>query len=569
MYAIINKIISAFAAVVCFITSLFGVSDAKKPFAKQYEIIGSGSCNVGNGRISIHDPSIIPDGNGKYYIFGTHGCAAKSDDMVNWTSFACGVNDNNRLLVKEGKTLRETLKEPLAWTDAYQITNNYDEKNLQTNIWAADVIYNKKMGKYCYYASSSVWSTPGSVIWFATSENIEGPYEYEDAIVYSGFNNKTNDGKYYSRVNSLHYTFTNIGKLFKKGIFTKKELQNAPWFNQYGDYDHTVYPNCIDPALFYDEDGRLWMTYGSYFGGTYIMPMVEKTGLPDYDYMRNHEGYDLYFGKKIVSTTLDNDLSGEGAYLEYDRTSGYYYLFISYHGLNALGGYNIREYRSQNPDGPFLDAAGNSALDHTNTGAKLFGNYKFDCLNTAYLASGHSSCLTTPDEKMFQVYHTRFNLGHDGYETRIHQMARTENGWAVVLPFEYSGETIENKSYSISEICGEYEFINHGNISNRCDNWSDVNNIISPTQTIILNADGTISGLKKYESTKENTAVSSKNVSGSWETKDNTYYVTFIIDSVEYNGVFCKQRDESGEKTEKIVFSAVGNNNESIWGVKR
>jgi hypothetical protein len=49
------------------------------------------------------------------------------------------------------------------------------------------------------------------------------------------------------------------------------------------------------------------------------MPMVEKTGLPDYDYMRNHEGYDLYFGKKIVATTLANDLSGEGAYIEYDK----------------------------------------------------------------------------------------------------------------------------------------------------------------------------------------------------------------------------------------------------------
>ncbi len=566
---IINRIISAFAAVVCFVTSIFGVSDAEKPVAKQYEIKGSGSCDVGNGRVSIHDPSIVQDKDGMYYIFGTHGCAAKSDDMINWTSFACGVHDNNRMLVPEGSTLRGTLREPFSWTDAYQLSNNYDENSLQTNIWAADVIYNEKMGKYCYYASSSVWGTPGSVIWFATSDNIEGPYEYEDAIVYSGFNNKTNGGKYYSRMNSLHYSFTNISKLFKQGVFKKKDLENAPWFNAQGDYDHTIYPNCIDPALFYDADGRLWMTYGSYFGGTYIMPMVEKSGKPDYKYMRNHDGYDLYFGKKIISTTLANDLSGEGSYIEYDKTSGYYYLFVSYHGLNALGGYNIREYRSVNPDGPFLDTMGNNALDHVNTGAKLFGSYKFNCLDTAYLASGHSSCLTTPDGKMFQVYHTRFNIGHDGYETRIHQMSRTENGWSVVLPFEYSGETINKNGCPASEIFGEYEFINHGNISNSCSDWANVNNIISPTQIVTLNFDGTISGLKKYESVKENTHVSSKDIEGSWSVKNGTAYITFVIDNVTYEGVICIQKDEGKDKQETLVFSAIGENNECIWGVKR
>ena len=569
MTLIINRIITSAVAIVFFFSSLFGIPDAEKITAKEYEIMGSGSCEVGNGRVSIHDPSIVQDKDGTYYIFGTHGCAAKSTDLINWTSFACGVNDNNRMLVPENSTLREALGEPLGWTDAYQQVNNYNEADWQTNIWAADVIYNEKIGKYCYYASSSVWGTPGSVIWFATSDNMEGPYDFENCIVYSGFNNKVNDGKFYSRVNSLHYSFTNISELFENGSLTADDIKNAPWFNSDGDYDHAVYPNCIDPALFYDADGRLWMTYGSYFGGTYIMPLIEETGLPDYEYMRNHEGYDIYFGKKIVATTFANDLSGEGAYIEYDKTSGYYYLFISYHGLNALGGYNIREYRSENPDGPFIDAMGNTALDWENTGTKLFGSYKFDCLDIAYLSSGHSSCLTTDDGKMFQVYHTRLNVGHDGYETRVHQMARTENNWTVVLPFEYYGEVIENKEYSLNEICGEYEFINHGSISNRCSNWEDVNNIIAPTQNITLNADGTVSGLKVYESAKENTAVSYKDVTGNWKITQGTYYVTFTIDNVEYKGVFCKQYDESKEKTEKLVFSAVGENNQCIWGVKR
>ena len=567
----INKIIYSFMAAVCAITAFFGVPDAEKMTAKQYPINGSPdeTCQVGDNKIAVHDPSVVKSQDGTYYIFGTHGCAAKSEYMISWKSIASGVNDNNRLLVKEGETLRGTLSEPLGWTDAYQLSRGDHPDSLQTNIWASTVIYNKAMGKYCYYASSSVWGTAGSVIWFATSDNIEGPYEYEDAIVYSGFNSLTNDGKFYSRVNSAHYSFTNIPELFRDGVFSKKDLENAPWFKDNGEYNDAVYPNCIDPALFYDADGRLWMTYGSFFGGTYVMPITESTGKPDYDYMKNREGYDTYFGKKIVATAYDTELSGEGAFITYDKISGYYYLFISYNGLGALGGYNIREYRSENPDGPYYDAAGYCAEENRNTGTKLFGNYKFDCLDTAYLASGHSSCLIDDDGKIYQVYHTRFNVGHDGYETRVHQMARTENGFLAVLPFEYKGETIENKGYRAEEIAGEYEFIAHGNISHFTDSWSNVNKIISTTQKIKLNADGTISNMRVYTANKGDASLFSQKAVGKWELAENAPYITITIGNRTYEGVICIQNDESKNNTPKLVFSAVGESNECIWGVKR
>ena len=34
---------------------------------------------------------------------------------------------------------------------------------------------------------------------------------------------------------------------------------------------------------------------------------------------------------------------------------------VTYGGLAADGGYNIRLFRSKNPDGPYLDAAGKNA----------------------------------------------------------------------------------------------------------------------------------------------------------------------------------------------------------------
>ncbi len=561
---ILIAVISLVCVAVIICTCTFGIlsKDAKRVDAKMFKLYGTGTCETGNGRIAIHDPSIVKSQDGTYYIFGSHGCAAKSTDLINWTSVACGINDNNSMLVPAGKALREVLAEPFAWTDAYQTINHYTDDAWQTNIWAADVIYNKSMGKYCYYGSSSVWGQTASVIWLATSDNIEGTYEYNNSLVYSGFNNITGEMSFL-RANSMHYSFTNLDE-----VLSKKEIENSAYWGENGEYNGAIFPNCIDPAVFYDNDDNLWMLYGSYFGGIYLMPLCEETGLPDYEHMKNTEGYDAYYGKKLIMPTLANELSGEGAYITYDSKTEYYYLFVSYGALNSLGGYNIREYRSKTVDGVYMDAAGNSALDDKNTGAKLFGSYRFNNMETAFLAAGHSSCIEA-DGKLFQVYHTRFNNGTDDYETRIHQMARTENGWAVVLPFEYSGETINENGYLADEICGEYEFIAHGNITNGVSSWIYVDQIIAPTQSIILNADGTISGLKKYESVKDNTAVSSKDVSGNWRVVEGTAYATFVIDGITYEGVLCKQTDESDKKTEKLVFSAIGKNNECVWGIKK
>ncbi len=565
MAAFFYRIFSVFVAVVCFFSNLIGQPAAEKTNARQYEMPGNESCEAGGGRVSVHDPSIFEDSDGTFYVFGSHGCAAKSRDLKNWENVASGVNDNNPLLSPEGGTVRSNLAEPLSWTDAYQQWREYGDDKWETGVWAAQVIYNKAMGKYCYYACSSVWGTVQSVIWFGTSNNPEGPFENVKTVVYSGFDKHTR-GKYVPRY-PIHYNFTNIDSLLKKGALKLRDVRNADWFGAENWYDNSRYPNAIDPAVFYDKEGRLQMVYGSFSGGIFVMPLVEKTGLPDYGYMKKAADYDLYFGKRILRTTEMNEWTGEGPYITYDPVSDYYYLFVTYCGLNALGGYNIREYRSKNPDGPYLDPAGNSALDNVNSGAKLTGNYKLDCLDKAYLAGGHSSCMVTPDGRMFQAYHTRFNGGNEWHQLRVHEMKRTEKGWAVLLPFEYDGES---RDYTGEKdgLCGEYEFINHGTVSNGCSDWAEVENIISPTQRIIFEADGTITNLKVFESLKENTAVSSRAAAGRWTYTQGASYVEIEIDGVKYQGVLAIQKEENGG-SEKIVFSAVGENNECLWGVKK
>lgn len=49
------------------------------------------------------------------------------------------------------------------------------------------------------------------------------------------------------------------------GIFLKSGMWGEP--SEDGEiYDPIIHPNVIDPHVFYDKNGKLWMVYGSYSG---------------------------------------------------------------------------------------------------------------------------------------------------------------------------------------------------------------------------------------------------------------------------------------------------------------
>ncbi|MCH5316319.1 MAG: glycoside hydrolase family 43 protein [Eubacterium sp.] len=535
---------------VVFISAAFSSCSSEKLEAIMKPIEGDAYIFDDSNGVSVHDPSLFKSENGVYYVTGSHIASAKSTDLINWNTVSAGVYDSNRTLVKEGSMLRESLNKAFAWCDAAQTLWQTAEDDWQTNVWASTVIYNKAMGKYCYYACASVWGTPMSVIWLAVSDDPEGTFEFVDTVIYSGFNNCFDDHK--KPLNQLHYSYTNIAELIKKGTFTKKEINAQPWFDEWGNYDcsYGKYPNAIDPALFYDKDGNLWLTYGSFSGGIYIMPIVEETGLPDYKKMRDTEGYDIYFGKQISCTNEETENTGEGPFIVYDKQSGYYYLFLTYGGLSALEGYNIREYRSENPDGPYIDAAGNDACDMKSTGIRIIPNYQFSSDKVAYLSAGHSSCLIDDDGKIYQAYHQRYNDGVGGFfNVQIHQMLRTTNGWLTVLPTAYNGETAA--AVTLSDIVGEYEMILFSSQTKKTEDWSKVSDIIEPTVTAVIDANGKVS-------------IDGKE--GTINLDNNSYTFTLDLNSRVYYGVFC-----IGTQNGKSVMtaSAMSDTNQSLWAVRK
>ncbi|MBR2099814.1 MAG: glycoside hydrolase family 43 protein [Eubacterium sp.] len=570
-----KKTISILLSLILLISTLSQAFSASAEDAYSY---------LSSSRVSLHDPSIVRAQNGKYYSVGSHLAMAQSDDLINWHSLDSSMDAVNYLTLPN-KTWKENLAEPLKWTTDYQRAVGVSEENIEYNCWANDIIYNKTMKKYCLYGCCSVWGTVISVIWLAVSDNIEGPYEYVDSFVYSGMTvyNKakdkdylSNESKEYARI--MDYSNTNMQELVDKLYIKTSSLESTDYGDVYNFTDYNGYylrfgagefPNAIDPTAFTDASGNMWLVYGSYSGGCYVLRLNNSTGLPFYLNMSiTMRGSNIYFGKQISKTNAETEITGEGPFIVYDSISKYYYFFLTYGGLAANDGYNIREYRSKNPDGPYEDAAGNSALDMKNTGLKLMGNYQFDCQKTAYLSGGHSSCLVDSDGSMYQAYHTRFTAdGGWGHQMRVHKMARTSDGWAVLLPFEYQGNV--NQSVNNADIAGVYEYIDSTNITQRKESEaSPYEDIILPKQYINLNSDGTISNIKDYSCSITNTNTGYEEVSGTWSYNGSSAYTQFRVGDVNYNGVFTYQKDESEQANTVLTFSLAGDDNSTIWGVK-
>ncbi len=505
--------------------------------------------------VSVHDPSIFKGQNGKYYVTGSHIAMAESDDLINWHTVSSGVYDSNKTLVPEGSTLREQYADAFKWCDGAQRLWERTEEDWETNVWASDVIYNEDMGKYCYYAASSVWGTTASVIWLATSDSPKGTYELQSCFLYSGFNKRTT--VFGKPKNQLHYSFTNIGDLIDDGTFTKAAVEAKEWFDEDGNYDcsYGMYPNAIDPAAFYDENGELWLVYGSYSGGIYVMPLIEETGTPDYRAMAENSDYDMYFGKQISKTNEALNGTGEGPFITYDSQSGYYYLFLTYGGLAALDGYNIREYRSTSPDGPYTDSSDKDALSSENTGTKIIGNYQFSFNENAFLSAGHSSCLIDNDGNIYQAYHQRYNDGEGGYHNvQIHKMIRTNNGWLTMMPLAYNGE--EETSVTLSDAAGSYELIIFDDMDiQSTDDFSTADSIITKAVTAELGENGVlkISGLGNGV----------LKMTGS----DNGITCDITIGNDIYHGAFCMGTKPDG--TSAMTLSAISDSGYTLWAVEK
>ena len=117
-------------------------------------------------------------------------------------------------------------------------------------------------------------------------------------------------------------------------------IQSNPGQNPY---------NAIDPAIIHASDGRLWMSFGSFWNGIYLTELDPATG------KRITPNSTTY---SIARHAVRPPNAIEAPYI-YER-EGYYYLFVNWdtccQGVNST--YNIRVGRSTNITGPYVDQSG-------------------------------------------------------------------------------------------------------------------------------------------------------------------------------------------------------------------
>lgn len=458
----------------------------------------------------VHDPSIIKvEGDGSttadtWYVFGSHLAAAKTTNLQTWEMFS-SLTANH--LVDESplfNTYTTEIAEGIAWTDGY------------TGSWAPDVIQAPN-GEYWFYYSHCAQNVLDvetcqhrSYLGLAKSSTVEGPYVNEGILVRSGHRDET-------------------------------EIANYPIGEGVTSYNPEIHPNAIDPAAFYDKDGDMWLVYGSYSGGLFILALDETTGLAE-----PGQG----FGTHLVG---GNFSAMEGAFVIYSSESDYYYLFWSNGGFNAADGYNIRVARSRNPDGPYVDAEGNDMVNArvaNDMGVKLMGGYNFvSAIGDAseewgYRSPGHNSAMYDADlDKYLLFTHTRFPRDQVPFEqnhaVRVHEMWVNEDGWLVASPHRYA--PISDGESDALDVVGDYRVVLHGKDTNRQVHESIYISLTSQGRFIT----GELTGWYKLY-------------------QDDPERITLTLDGVVYEGVTKWQWNVEHERLEPVI-SALSADGSALW----
>jgi len=177
--------------------------------------------------------------------------------------------------------------------------------------------------------------------------------------------------------------------------------------------------NAIDPTILVDPSGNIWLTYGSYWTGTYQQQIDPATG-------KIMTGSSVYHLAQRAPSVANDPI--EGASLVY--TNGYYYLFVSW-DYCCLANYMQDNYkvavgRSASPHGPFLDESG---IDMAAGGGTVLlqGN------GTTWGAPGGETAYIDASGGDLIVFHA-LNLNLNGLHDLFVNPLGWSNGWPVIQP---------------------------------------------------------------------------------------------------------------------------------------
>lgn len=217
--------------------------------------------------------------------------------------------------------------------------------------------------------------------------------------------------------------------------------------------------NTIDPSVTFDAAGNLWMSFGSFWSGIYLVQLDPTNGKrispnsPTYHLAVHNDGPD----------------SIEASYIF--RRGAYYYLFVNWNsccaGVNST--YNVRVGRSAGITGPYVDqngvsmAAGGGTLFLEGTGK--------------YIGPGQVGILTEGGTNWFS-YHYYDGNNNGAPSLDVEPLAWTSDNWPL---FTNDWSAIYNFEADARDDNGQYYGLLQGGASVQID----------PVQGQVLNLSGT------------------------------------------------------------------------------
>jgi arabinan endo-1,5-alpha-L-arabinosidase len=226
------------------------------------------------------------------------------------------------------------------------------------------------------------------------------------------------DVAFFNGAYHLYYSVSTFGSQVSAiGMATTPTLDTSS--SSYGWTDHgpiiqstngSAY-NTIDPSIFTDTDGSMWMTFGSFWNGVYETELDPSTGLRK--------------NTSVAPKRLAYNSSIEASYL-YKRGT-FYYLFVNWGqccmGVNST--YNMRVGRSTSVGGPFVDQNG---VNMINSGGSLFLGSEGNVIGP-----GHMGIYTDAGTDYFTFHY--YNGANNGSATyNLEKLYWSANGWPSAAP---------------------------------------------------------------------------------------------------------------------------------------
>lgn len=445
------------------------------------------------GTYNVHDPAIFKVGD-TYYMYSTDAIfrERRRDAAANNIPIGNIHVRSSKDLVNwafEGWAFNEIPAEAKQW-----VLDNNDNRGA-TNIWAPFPVQYKNTFRLYYCVSAFGQQT--SYIGLAEATSPLGPWEIKGPVVRS-----------------------------KKG-----DRMNA-----------------IDPSIATDPvTGKMWMHYGSYFGGLYAVELNPETGYP---VVEGDQGI-----KTAGRANFRKD-NIEAPEVIYNAELKKYFLFVSYDPLMTT--YNVRVGRSDKLEGPYYDFFGNDMRDTTNNYPILTHPYQFEN-HPGWAGTAHNGIIDDGAGNFYMAHQSRLSPENHLMVLHVREIKWLKNGWPVVSPQRYAG-TAQQK-INKSDIPGTWEIIRINDV--KTDRELEYGQILWGQNQLRQTEVNTSSKVIFARNGKLN----NDTVKGKWQySVQKGLSLVLKNEKIENLIIFVGQDWEN--QTETLLFTGLDSSGRSVWGKK-